>query len=106
MLTVAQQMSPEERRERLLAGLKASPSDQVVINFSQLAHAVGMDNAEKLILNLTSLDRLVTSRYSRQPRLVSTPNMEVDRLAAIEMIERVKGQTNKAKIDKLVKGKK
>lgn len=46
--TVADEMSAEERRERLLKSCKAGADEEVFCIFSQVAHALDMDAAEKL----------------------------------------------------------
>lgn len=100
MATVAEEMSAEERRKRLLHGLRATSSDEVALNFSHLAHAIGMDAAEGLISRLVAMDGLVRTPYSRTPKLESAGICTVERLAAIAAIERVQVNATKAKIDK------
>lgn len=46
--TVAQEMSSEERCERLLNSCKAGADEDVFCIFSQVAHALDMDTAELL----------------------------------------------------------
>lgn len=99
MPTVAQEMSPEERRERLVKALKATGEDEVVMNFSQVAHAIGMDEAEKLIKGkLVEMHGILPSRTSRQNKLNRKGMVVVDRLAALEAM-------NKKSIDSKMQGK-
>lgn len=91
MPTVSQEMTPEERQKRLLHGLKACGDETVVVNVSHLAHALGMDEAEKLATNLREMDGLLPSRYSRTAKFVRQGLCEVDRLAVIEAIENKQG---------------
>lgn len=46
--TTADEMSAEERRIRLLNSCKAGGDDEVFCIFSQVAHALDMDTADKL----------------------------------------------------------
>jgi methanogenic corrinoid protein MtbC1 len=103
MRTVSQEMSAEERRERLIKSLTACGDQEAVINFSHLAHAIGMDNAERLISNLVAMSGLVTTPFSRKPEYVSHGMCVVDPIIVIEEIRRVQTKTEKNKIDKLLK---
>lgn len=103
MRTVSQQMSAEERRQRLMHGLNATRVERVVVNFSHLAHAVGMSTAESLVKHLSEMRSLVRSPYKREPELVKEANVEVDRLEVIEAIKSVTAKTEKLKIDKALK---
>lgn len=98
--SVSQEMTAEERRKRLLHGLNATGEPEVVINFSHLAHALGMDTAESLISKLVEMNGLVANRFSKTPTLVTNALCAVDRLAVIEAIQRVQVKTAKANIDK------
>lgn len=102
--SVSQEMSAEQRRKALLAGLeRASNVDEVVVNFSHLAHAVGMDTAESLIGTLVSMEGLVSTPYSRKPKLVSQGMCSINPQEAIDAIKRVQERTERAKIDQLMK---
>ena len=104
--SVSQEMSAEQRRKELLDGLeKASNVEEVVVNFSHLAHAVGMDTAESLIHTLVSMEGLVATPYSRKPRLVSQGMCSINPQDAIDAIKRVQERTERAKIDQLMKRK-
>lgn len=103
MRTVSQQMSAEERRKRLMHGLNATNSERVVVNFSHLAHAVGMDKAESLIKHLSEMRSLVRTPYKREPELVKEANVEVVRLDVIEAIQQVTAKVEKSKIDSALK---
>lgn len=99
-------MSAQERRERLLHGLNASQNERVVVNFSHLAHAIGMDAAEALILNMAEIQSLVSSNYRKGPDLIREALVEIDRATAIDVILRTQSKANKAKIDELLASKK
>lgn len=104
--SVSQEMSAEERRKALLAGLeRAITEDEVVVNFSHLAHAVGMDAAESLIGTLVAMEGLIPTPYSRKPKLVSQGLCSINPQDAIEAIKRVQERTERAKIDQLMKRK-
>lgn len=103
MKTVAQQMSAAERRLRLLKGLNATKSERVVVNFSKLAHAIGMDAAESLIVNMAEMRSLQRTPYKRDPELVAEAMVEIDRQSAVDAIERVTVKTEKLRIDSLLK---
>lgn len=102
-MRVADEMTAEERRKRLLHGLNATSSEEVALNFSHLAHAIGMDAAESLIGNLVAMDGLLTTPYSRVPKLISDGICIVNRLACVTAIERVQVNVAKSKIDKRTK---
>ncbi|GIW60302.1 MAG: hypothetical protein KatS3mg087_1368 [Patescibacteria group bacterium] len=101
--TVSQEMSPQERRTRLLNGLKATSSEKVVVNFSHLAHALSMDEAEKLVENMAEMVGAVQTAYSTRVRKTRDAYCEIDRLATIEALEKKTIDTNKAAIDAQVK---
>lgn len=102
--SVSQEMSAEERRKALLAGLeRAATEEEVVVNFSHLAHAVGMDTAESLVGTLVAMEGLVATPYSRKPKLVSQGLCSINPQDAIEAIKRVQERTERAKIDQLMK---
>jgi len=104
--SVSQEMSAEQRRKELLAGLEnAATEDEVVVNFSHLAHAIGMDAAESLIHTLVSMEGLVATPYSRKPKLVSQGLCSINPQEAIEAIKRVQERTERARIDQLMKRK-
>jgi hypothetical protein len=90
MPTVAQEMSPEERAQRLLKGLVASGSaEEVVVDFSQLAHAVGMEVAESLVVVTAGQSSTAKSDYSKQERLVRSCNCVVNRKQALDAVKKV-----------------
>lgn len=91
-MTPAQQMSNEERRDRLIKGLEATGAEEVCINFSHLAQAVGMTKAESLIGTLVQSNELVKSPMSSKVTLKRAGMCTVDRAAVLEAC-------NKAKID-------
>lgn len=89
MKTVAQEMSPEERAKRLVHGLKATGEDEVAVCFSHLAHALGMDEAEKLVKGgVVEMHGLMPARNARKPTLIREGTCVVDRVAALEAIEK------------------
>lgn len=101
---VAQEMSPEERRTRLLHSFRASQSaEEGIVDFSQLAHAVGMDEAEKLVINLTAMDSIIRVPHSKRPRYVSQGMATVNIRQAIEVIQRVSYNEAKSKISNKLK---
>lgn len=91
-MTPAQQMSNEERRDRLIKGLEATGAEEVCINFSHLAQAVGMTKAESLIGTLVQSNELVKSPMSSKVTLKRAGMCTVDRASVLEAC-------NKAKID-------
>lgn len=102
--TVAQEMSPEERRNRLLHSFRASISaEEGVVDFSQLAHAIGMDEAEKLVINLTAMDSIIRVPHSKRPRYMSQGMATVNIKQAIEAIQRVAYNEAKGKISRQLK---
>lgn len=103
MKTVANEMTAGERRERLLHGLRATSVEEVVVNFSHLAHAIGMDKAEGMISNLVAMDGLIPTPYSRKPNFVSEGLCTINREEAIEAILRVQEKVAKIKIDQKMK---
>lgn len=106
MRSVSQEMSAEQRRSALLSGLeRAATEEEVVVNFSHLAHAVGMDVAEGLIGTLVAMEGLVPTPYSRKPKLVSQGMCSINPQEAIDAIRRIQERTERAKIDQLVKRK-
>ena len=101
--TVAQEMSAEQRRKELLVGLTITSEEEVVVNSSHLAHAVGMDTAEGMIQNLVAMNGLIPTPYSRKPNFVSQALCKINRLEAVEAIKRVQEKTERIKIDQLIK---
>ena len=102
--SVSQQMSAEQRRFGLLRGLEpVANEEEVVVNFSQLAHAVGMDTAESLVHTLVAMEGLVSTPYSRKPQLISKGMCSINPQEAIDAIKRVQERTERAKIDQLMK---
>jgi hypothetical protein len=99
-MTVANEMTAEERRKRLMHGLTSTQEEMVVVNVSHLAHAIGMDAAEKLVQNLVAMDAIIPTPYSRKPQYKSDGLCTINRLEAIEAIERVTINAAKLKIDK------
>ena len=99
MRTISQEMPAAERRERLMKGLMATTEDKVVVNFSHLAHAIGMEAAERMVDSLATMDSLIRSPYSRKPHLVVEALCEIDRMEAIEAIQRADIKTAKAAIN-------
>ena len=103
--TVSQEMSAEQRRTELMAGLTATNEEEVVVNFSHLAHAIGMDTAEGMIQNLVAMNGLLSTPYSRKPTFVSQGLCKINRLEAVDAIKRVQEKTERLKIDQLIKRK-
>lgn len=101
-ITVSQQMSDEERRDRLIHGLKATGDDEVTVNFSHLAQAVGMDMAEKLVINLVETEELVASRTSKTPRMMKSGMCSIDRAAALKACEDCKAEAEMKKVESKV----
>jgi hypothetical protein len=103
MKTVCQEMSEEQRREELIMGLSNTGSDVVIINFSNLAHAVGMVEAEKHIQSLTVTNELVNPVFSPRSTLRQHHRCnalcQVDRVTVLEAILKAKADTTKKKID-------
>lgn len=105
MRSVSQEMTAEERRTRLLHGLSATSEPEVVVNFSHLAHAIGMDSAERMIGTLVAMDGIVQTPYSRKPKYISEGLCTISREEAIEAIHRVRAKTAKLQIDNMIKKK-
>lgn len=103
MRSVATEMTAGERRTRLLHGLNATSVEEVVVNFSHLAHAIGMDKAEAMISNLVAMDGLIPTPYSRKPNFVSEGLCTINRIEAIEAILRVQENVAKIQIDRKLK---
>lgn len=103
MKSVANEMTAGERRERLLHSLNASSEEEGMVNFSHLAHAIGMDKAEGMISNLVAMDGLITTPYSRKPNFVSEGLCTINRIEAIEAILRVQEKVAKINIDQRLK---
>ena len=103
MRSVSQEMTAAERRERLLHSLNASSEEEGMVNFSHLAHAIGMDSAEGLITNLVAMDGIIPTPYSRKPNFVSEGLCKINRQEAIEAILRVQGKVAKLQIDNKMK---
>lgn len=116
MPTVSEEMSNGERRRRLLHGLKATGDDEVALNFSHLAQAVGMDKAESLVLMLCGHSELTTSKYNAKPQIKKSGICTVNRESVIEAINKItideakkfhdrkiKDQADKATIHKAIK---
>lgn len=102
--TVAQEMSAAERRTRLLHGLRASGSEEVVVVFSHVAHALeSMKQAEELTSNLKLTQGIIPSKFSRSTKMQSDATCEVDRELLIEALVAKEGSSNKAEIDKKIK---
>lgn len=101
MRTVAQEMPVEERRRQLLHGLKAGGGDKVYVNFSHLAHAIGMDEAEKLVEHMSSMHCIVTNQYSSKPTYIKDGLCAIDRLLAIEAVLEARARSEKETIDRL-----
>lgn len=86
--TVNDEMPDDERRQRMLHGLKAGSDDTVMVSISHLAQCVGMDKAEKLRTGkLVETQELVRSPFSSTPQLRRTGNVQVNREATIKAIE-------------------
>lgn len=94
-------MPPEERRRRLLHGLRAGGGDKVYLNFSHLAQAIGMDEAEKLVEHMSAMHGIVTNQYSSKPTFVKDGLCAVDRLLTIDAILAARAKAEKETIDRL-----
>ena len=94
--TVSSQMTDAERRQRLIKGLEATGAEEVCINFSHLAQAVGMTKAESLVGNLVQTNELVKSPMSSKVTMKRAGMCTVDRVAVLEAC-------NKADIDSVTK---
>jgi hypothetical protein len=109
MIPVSQEMSAEERRTRLLHGLRASNvgnddgTKEAIVNFSHLAHALSMDEAEKLIIRLTSMESIVRVPHSKHPRYIAQGMATVNIGACIKALEEKTFTINKSKIDRKVR---
>jgi hypothetical protein len=100
MTTVSEQMPDEERRRRLMHGLRATGNDTVVVEFAHLAQAVGMDAAEKLATRgIAETNEYQTSQYSSKLRKKRAGICEVDRLAVLEACKQATEKHNKSVID-------
>lgn len=89
MTTVSEEMPDEERRKRLLHGLKATGVEEVAVNFSHLAQAVGMEKAESLVVKMAETRELQASAMSRTPVLKREGICSIKRTATIEAIEAI-----------------
>jgi hypothetical protein len=86
-MIVGKKMKDSERRERLLRSLTAGGLDECALNFSHLAQAVGMEEAEKLVEQLAGSAEQVQSRYIPRGKTVRSGMAVVNRHAAIAAVE-------------------
>jgi hypothetical protein len=94
-------MPVEERRRQLLHGLKAGGGDEVYVNFSHLAHAIGMDEAEKLVEHMSSMHSIINNKYTSKPTYVRDGLCAINRLLAIEAVLSARAKSEKETIDRL-----
>lgn len=87
MRTVSNEMSDEERRERLLKGLKATSAEEVACDVSHLIQAIGEAAAEKCVLSLAETQELVQGNFTRTPKIRKTGICSVNRQEVIDIIE-------------------
>lgn len=86
--TVANEMSAEERRVRLLNSCKAGADEEVFCIFSQVAHALDMDTAEKLReSNLTETQEVYVPQGTDQQKVKRDGICQFNRAQLIEALE-------------------
>ena len=96
---IAQQMTKEDCCSRLIKGLRATGSESVALNFSHLAHAVGMKKAESLVGNLVETQELRSAPMSSKLQMHKNGICTVDREAVLAACEEVHMNNNKKAID-------
>ena len=89
MLTIAEEMSVEERASQLLVGLSASSAEEVGLYFEHLAHAIGMELAEKMVVMAVGESSTKKSDYSTKPQAVNHCLCIVNRKQALDAVKKV-----------------
>ena len=87
-IKIKEEMSAHERCRRLIHGLSAgdtsNPDHTVALNFSHLAQAVGMVEAEKLCETLKEMREITNKPHTKQTQLIRGGLAIVKAKAALE----------------------
>lgn len=92
-------MTDKERRSQLLMGLRNTTETIVALNVTHLIQAVGIDQSERLVMNLAGLVSPIRTPYSSKVKIQRSGTCVVKREEAIEAIERATVNSAKKEID-------
>jgi asparagine synthetase B (glutamine-hydrolysing) len=101
--TVREEMPDEQRRDELIMGLSGTGSEEVFVNYSHLAQAVGEEAAGNLAQSLVESREVVNPNLSPRSTLRQTARRnaicQVPRAEALEACKEAKSKAAKSKID-------
>lgn len=101
--TVREEMSDEQRRDELIAGLSATGEESVFINYSHLAQAVGEQKAESFIESMVEEQEVINPNLSPRSTLRRSLRRnamcQVPRTDVLEACQQSKASATKKAID-------